>query len=286
MNTLARAIQDHRLPVPQLHVVLGSGLAGVFHEATPQDWSCVWSLDFSSTPELRVSTTVEGHHGRFELWHHRKSQLSLWVQVGRIHGYEGHSPNTVVKPVLLSRDAGTPTFLITNAAGCLNPKWKVGSVMMIQDHVNFTGKNPLEGPNPIHPETGQPRGPRFPDMVQAYTRELQAPLKKALLKNKARVVQGTYLGVSGPAYETPAEVRLFSKWGMGSVGMSTVWEVLALRHSGARIAGLSILSNMGSGLTNKRELKHADVEKEVSKVARKIVGAIFDFAVALPEVKT
>ncbi len=238
-------------------------------------WDLIGELPFSKCEGLPASS-VSGHPGVFKFFIHKKKKHVLCFQVGRLHGYEGLSPKTVVLPAMLSRMAGTKIFILTNAAGSLQKKLKMGSVMIIEDQVNLTGQNPLNGPNPTNPFSGNPLGPRFPDMSAAYDKEVNQALAKMLKKAQIPVGRGTYLGVSGPAYETPAEIRLFSSWGIGSVGMSTVWETIALRHSGARVGGLSFISNMGAGLL-KKELRHEDVEREGKKIALKFISALFDF---------
>src|SRR5262249_32937121 len=152
-------------------------------------------------------------------------------QMGRLHGYEGHSPRATVQPVMIPRLCGVEKFLLTNAAGGLDPAMQAGDVMLISDQVNMTGNNPLVGKNPRGPD-GRELGPRFPDMGDLYRREWRARLRTQLERQKLRVFEGCYLGLLGPTYETHAEVKLFSSWGMKAVGMSTVWEAIALHHSG------------------------------------------------------
>lgn len=262
---------------PALHIVLGSGLAPIFEQyVDKKKWTVAGSLSMSEIPGL-VPVSVPGHKGQLKYFKHLKTNKVVCFQLGRLHGYEGHDPALIVRPLMLAREAGTEKFILTNAAGALNKRYKVGSVMLITDQVNFTGKNPLYGPNPTW-ESGQPRGPRFPDMSQAFSAQLTKQLSVYLKKNKITHYKGTYLGVLGPSFESPAEVRLFSSWGMGAVGMSTVWETIALVHSGAEMAALSFISNMGSGLINKEKLTHEDVEKRAQKSAPKLIQTLFDVA--------
>jgi purine-nucleoside phosphorylase len=197
--------------------------------------------------------------------------------VGRLHGYEGLHPREVVLPVVAAALAGTENFLLTNASGSLKRNFKTGSIMVIRDHVNMTGTTPLWGPNPENGH-GLALGPRFPDMSAVWDAKLNDRLKKLLKGRRFAVNDGLYLGLSGPAYETPAEVKLFSMWGLGAVGMSTVWEAQALRHMGRTIGGISFISNMGCGLVKKVALNHEDVEKEGRKIAQKLVESLFLFA--------
>ncbi|HVJ64379.1 MAG TPA: purine-nucleoside phosphorylase [Bdellovibrionota bacterium] len=264
---------------PKLHVVLGSGLAGALDSVLSaskgwQDLAEVSFLDLQSIPH----TSVVGHKGSFRFVTHKASGATVVLQTGRLHGYEGHEPTIVVAPLVESFDLGCRTFLLTNAAGSLQRKWGAGSAMVITDHVNLTGKNPLIGANPRNVQNLE-RGPRFPDMSTAYSPTLSKLLKRSLKAKLKNVYEGTYLGVLGPSFETPAEVRLFSQWGLGAVGMSTVWETIALKHMGADVAGLSFLSNLGAGLS-KSPLSHEEVLETGKKSADLLMRAILDFAEA------
>src|SRR5262249_34664020 len=159
---------------------------------------------------------------------------------------EGHEPSTVVQTVMVPRLSGVKSFVLTNAAGGLSLSMRPGDVMLIRDHVNLTGLNPLVGVNPQGLD-GRPLGPRFPDLARLYDREWRARLLRICAAEGLGTHEGVYLGLLGPSFETPAEIQLFSSWGLHAVGMSTVWEAIALAHSGARVAGLSLVSNLGSG---------------------------------------
>lgn len=277
---MTAAFSDHlkRLSAgtPALHIVLGSGLSGALEGATPKGWTSLGEVPFADVNGLRAST-APGHRGTFRFYKSATGQ-TLCVQAGRVHGYEGLTSREAVSPVMVSRTAGTKRFLLTNAAGALNPAFKVGSLMLIRDHVNLTGANPLVGPNPVGAD-GQPLGPRFPDMSAVYSPAMRARLE-SVLREEARglyVTEGVYLGLMGPTYETPAEVRLFSSWGLDAVGMSTVWEAISLKHAGAEVGGLSFISNMGCGMAP-GPLSHEEVEVEGRRVAGKLVPALFDYA--------
>jgi len=273
---LSAKLSSWKISAPHLHVVLGSGMSGAFEDKTiGKAWKEAGKIPFREVPGLNPST-APGHRGEFRYFNHPATGRSLCFQLGRLHGYEGLTPREVVLPLKTAFEMGTRNFVLTNAAGALKLAFKPGTVMIIRDHVNLTGTSPLFGPNPLF-ETGEPCGPRFPDMSEVYDRQMSAGLKAALKKQKIKTQEGIYLGLLGPAYETPSEVKLYSSWGLGSVGMSTVWEAMALRHLGARTGGLSLISNMGCGL-DKKPLRHEDVERIGRKVASSLVDAVFGFA--------
>ena len=223
-------------------------------------------------PTLRVHPSFVLKNDRLQ---DQKGKTALF-QVGRIHGYEGHSAHLTVLPVLASFFAGTKTFVLTNAAGSLNKKMLAGNIMVIRDHVNLTGQNPLVGDNPRDPK-GKEWGPRFPDMSETYNKVLTGKLKASFEEMKAKTHEGVYLGLLGPNYETPAEVQLYHKWGLDAVGMSTVWEALALKHAGAQIAGASLLTNMACGLMGDEVLDHEDMLDQTKYTAEKVIGGLFRF---------
>jgi purine-nucleoside phosphorylase len=265
-------------PIPSLHCVLGSGLGLAFQSqsAIPKGWRFCGELKFADLAELKA-TTAPGHAGVFRLFYNEKRGSSFLIQVGRLHGFEGNPPRDVVRPLLLGRDSGISNFLLTNAAGSLKKTFKPGSVMIIEDQINLTGNSPIYGPIPKKSD-GSDWGPRFPDMSEAFDKKASKSLASCLSKEKIKVNRGVYIGVNGPAFETPAEVALFAKWGLGAVGMSTVWESIALKHTGARVIGLSIISNFGCGLMKNVKLQHDEVESTVGKVSKKVVNALFNFA--------
>jgi len=262
---------------PALHVVLGSGLSSAFDDVGQrQGWTEIGKIPFTELPDISAAT-APGHAGVFRYYRHEASGKSLCFQVGRLHGYEGLDPRQTVAPVLIAALAGSRRFVLTNAAGSLRKNFPTGSVMIIRDHVNMTGKNPLLGPNPKGPD-GKPLGPRFPDMTNVYNKTMRERLKSACLKHELPVNEGVYLGLLGPTYETPAEVQLFARWGMDAVGMSTVWEAIALNHiPETEICGLSFMSNLAAGLSGET-LNHEEVEREGRRIAGRLVAALFDFA--------
>jgi purine-nucleoside phosphorylase len=172
---------------------------------------------------------------------------------GRVHLYEGHSVEKVVQGVRTMARLGVRLVLLTNAAGGLDPSWSAGDLMVVTDHLNLTGTSPLVGPD------DDAVGPRFPDMTAAYDPALRGWLHEAARDAGIPLREGVYAGVLGPQYETPAEVRMIGALGAQAVGMSTVHEVIALRHMGVRVAALSCITNLAAGLA-RRPLDHADVE--------------------------
>jgi inosine/guanosine/xanthosine phosphorylase family protein len=197
-----------------------------------------------------------GHEGRLRIgiWH----SVPVAVLSGRAHYYEGFEPNEVVFATRVLAAMGVETLLVTNAAGGIHPKFRVGDFMILNDHINFLGMNPLRGP------TGEGE-PRFVDMTRAYDPELQEHLKSAARSIRLPVREGVYLAVSGPSFETPAEIRAFRNWGADAVGMSTVPEVIVARQCGMRVAGCSCITNAAAGLGGKTQVVSA---QEVLEVAR------------------
>jgi purine-nucleoside phosphorylase len=178
---------------------------------------------------------------------------------GRIHLYEGHPVKDVVLGVRLLAELGSEVVLLTNAAGGITSEFSPGDLMLLQDHLNLTGHNPLAGPH-------DQRGPRFLDMSHAYDRELRVLARVGARELGLRVGQGIYAGLLGPTYETPAEVRMLAALGANAVGMSTVCEVIALRQLGVRVGAVSVITNYAAGRTD-RALQHGEVE-EIAGQAR------------------
>jgi purine-nucleoside phosphorylase len=211
-------------------IILGTGLGNLTKKI-----SIAASLPYGEIPHFPLST-VESHAGR--LIFGRLGAKNVVVMQGRAHYYEGHSLLKVTLPVRVMRRLGVEILIVSNAAGGLNPLFLPGDVMAISDHVNFTGQNPLIGPNP------ETLGPRFPDMTAVYDREMLALAEEAALEERIRLHKGVYVGVTGPSMETPAETRFLRMMGADAVGMSTIPEVIVAVHSGLRILGLSAISNV------------------------------------------
>jgi purine-nucleoside phosphorylase len=225
----------HSRRTPRTAVILGSGL-GDFAARVAGD-----EVPFHSLPGFPVPT-VKGHSGRFMIGD------SVAVMAGRIHYYEGHPIQDVVLPVFLLHRMGVRTLIVTNAAGGVNRSFAVGELVLIRDHINLMGVNPLRGPNP-----GQ--GPRFPDMSAAYDPKLRE-LARAVSGGKMQ--EGVYAAFPGPSYETPAEIRMIETIGADLVGMSTVPEVIAASYLGMRVLGISCVTNMAAGILP-QPLDHAEV---------------------------
>lgn len=229
---------------PRVGLILGSGWGELAREMSAPE--VVHYQDIPGFPE----STVAGHAGRlvFGRWGTR----DVLVMQGRVHLYEGYTPEQVVFPVQVMLALGVRTLVVTNAAGAVNPDYTPGDLMLISDHINLTGTNALIGAH------DPALGPRFPDMVNAYDPELRTLAQSSGVPLR----EGVYAGVLGPNFETPAEVRMLARLGADAVGMSTVHEVIAARHGGARVLGISCMSNKAAGLDEK-PLLHADVRRVV-----------------------
>lgn len=260
--------------LPSAHVVLGSGFGQALDALPAGEWELKGEIGFGEVPGLTAST-VPDHAGKYRVYLHKPSGKSVQFQMGRLHGYEGHAPRSIIQTVMIPRLCGIENFLLTNAAGGLDPKMNPGDVMIINDHVNMTGTNPLIGENPKWPD-GREIGPRFPDMGNTYDPTWRLHLRTRLEKENLRVHEGVYMGLMGPVFETHAEVRLYAQWGMKAVGMSTVWEAIVLKHSGAKVAGLSLISNLGAGLTD-QHLDHFVILETCRKSAAQIIAGVGGF---------
>ena len=242
MTKAIEKLRDHKAATA---IILGSGLNSLVVD--PKDGQIVAYSGFSEIPK----PTVPGHVGRFVLGEIEKTKI-IFAQ-GRVHLYEGHSARDVTSIVCVLAEAGIKQLIVTNAAGALNPKFKPGDWMMINDHLNLTGTSPLTGVA------------NFLDMTDTYSARLQEKFRAAAKKIDIVLHEGVYAGSVGPQYETPAEVRMFQKLGADAVGMSTVLEVIQARVLGLEVAGFSCLTNLAAGLS-KEKLSHEDV-LEVGKKA-------------------
>ncbi|HEY8483798.1 MAG TPA: purine-nucleoside phosphorylase [Longimicrobiales bacterium] len=218
---------------PRVSLVLGSGLGALAEELEE-----AVRIPYTEIPGF-APATVEGHRG--VLVAGRLEGVECVVLQGRYHVYEGHAPEVVTVPVRAVAALGARTLIVTNAAGGLNRTFRPGDLMIIDDHINLMWRNPLVG-------AVVPGDERFPDMSRPYDPELQALAERAALELGVRVVRGVYCAVSGPSYETPAEIRMLQRFGGDAVGMSTVPEVLVARAMGMRVLGLSLITNMAAGL--------------------------------------
>lgn len=235
---------------PQVGIILGSGLGSIADEIENPV-----VIPYSEIPNFQ-ETAVLGHTGKLYLGQLRGVPVACLQ--GRFHFYEGHSMDEVVLPARTLCQLGIHTLAITNAAGGINTRFRPGDLMLITDHLNLVGNNPLRGPNI------EEFGPRFPDLSEAYHLGSIEVLKDAARRLEMPVHTGVYAGLLGPTYETPAEVRMLRILGADAVGMSTVAESIAANHCGARVVGISCVTNLAAGLSP-HKLTHAEV-LELSKV--------------------
>jgi len=242
---------------PRVGIVLGSGLGKALDRM-----KIAHALPYSEIPGF-LPSTVAGHAGRLLLG--TLAGVEVVVMQGRIHLYEGHGPKDVVLPTRVMITLGATRLVITNAAGGANPALMPGDLMAIRDHLNLTGTTPLMGPNE------DALGPRFPDMTDAYEVGFRRLAHEKALARGFVLREGVYAGLLGPAYETPAEVRMLRGMGADAVGMSTVLEVIAARHMGARVLGISCVSNQAAGLSG-----HPLTHDEVQTTAKGIESRLFD----------
>lgn len=246
IQAAAASVRDqmrHAKP-PKVGIILGSGLGKLADRIKHTD-----TIAYSQIPHM-PRPTVKGHGGHLSLGTLGETHVACLS--GRVHLYEGHSPDKVVFGVRLLAALGADILIVTNAAGGISEHGAPGSFMLITDHLNLTGQNPLCGSNDAR------IGPRFPDMTLTYDRELLAVADRSASELKLSLGRGVYAGVLGPSYETPAEISLLHSWGASAVGMSTVHEVIAARHQGMRILGISCITNFAAGRAP-GELKHDDV---------------------------
>jgi len=253
----AVAIKKQSPTPPKVGVVLGSGL-GAF--ADHVDDAVV--IPYGDIPHFPQSG-VAGHQG--ELFLGNIAGTPVAVMAGRVHYYEGYPMGRVTFPVRVLAALGVEKLLITNAAGATNPYYQPGDFMVIVDHINLTGENPLRGPNDDR------LGPRFPDMSTAYGRAGRKALHEAASSLGVNLHAGIYVGLAGPSYETPAEIRMLQTMGVDAVGMSTVAEVIVANHAGMEVAGMSVITNRAAGL-NDQPLSHL----EVKEVGDRVKGVLCD----------
>jgi purine-nucleoside phosphorylase len=236
---------------PRIGLILGSGL-GVLADEIEEPVK----IPYNEIPDFPVST-VEGHAG--QLVFGQLNGIEVVAMQGRFHYYEGYTFDKVTFPVRVMHEMGVGTLIVTNAAGGVNESFSPGDLMLISDHINNMGSNPLIGPNDSR------MGPRFPDMSAAYSKELRK-LASGIAKNlNLNIQEGVYVGNTGPTYETPAEVRMLRTMGGDAVGMSTVPEVIVARHSGMEVLGISCISNMAAGILD-QPLNHEEVIETTEKV--------------------
>ncbi len=274
---LKEQYKKHKIQSPERHFVLGSGISQAL-DSLGKKLSHIWeerfSISFSDVPGLTMPT-ANTHQGLYRYFVHRETEKSICFQCGRLHGYEDISPQKVVRNVMEPLLAGTKKFTLTNIGGGLRSDLSIGTIIALKDHVNFTGKSPLTGPNPTD-HNGEPLGDRFPHMEKIYSENTRNKIINELQMAGVHVQEGTYICVPGPNLETPAEIKLFAQWGLDVVGMSTVWEAIALKHAGAEVTGFSMISNPGSGLKGS-EIKDEDMLKHVKIHSEKMLQGFLCF---------
>lgn len=247
----AQFIETKMQVKPEIGLILGSGL-GVLGDYIED----AVVIPYKDIPNFPLST-VEGHAG--ELMIGTISRKAVVLMRGRFHMYEGYGPEVTAFPVHVMKALGVKYLIVTNAAGGINLDFASGNLMLISDHLNLTGKNPLIGRNDTE------IGPRFPDMSEAYSKRLRSIAKEIATEKGITVVEGVYAGLLGPSYETPAEIRMLRILGADAVGMSTVAEVIAARHCGIEVVGISCISNMAAGILD-QPLSHDEVIETTNRV--------------------
>jgi purine-nucleoside phosphorylase len=268
LDALVAAVRARTALVPEVGIVLGSGLGGLAGEL-----EAPVSIPFAELPGWPAAT-APGHAGRLLLGHLAGRPVAMLQ--GRFHLYEGNDPGLVVQPVLLFRTLGARLLILTNAAGGLDPSFGPGTLMVMRDHINLTGRNPLIGPN------SGGLGERFPDLTEAWSPRLRQRLHAAGAAEGVPLAEGIYVGLVGPNYETPAEVRMLAGLGGHAVGMSTVLECIAGRWVGLEVCGVSLVTNAGAGysgapLTHEEVLAAgAESGPRLARVIRRFVADLAD----------
>ncbi len=266
LDALVAAVRARTGLEPQVGLVLGSGLGGLADEMQVDV-----AIPFSDLPGWPPAT-APGHAG--QLLFGRLSGVPAVIQQGRFHLYEGHSAGFVVQPVLLMGRLGAEIVVLTNAAGGVNPAFGAGTLMVITDHINLTGRHPLIGPN----DTSM--GERFPDMTECWDRELRARLDAAATAENVPMEHGVYACFTGPSYETPAEVRMAGRMGADAVGMSTALEAVAAHWAGIRVCGVSLVTNPGAGISDSH-LSHSEVLAAANAAGPRLARVISRFVADL-----
>jgi purine-nucleoside phosphorylase len=260
----AKAMIESRTPLrPTVGVVLGSGLGAFAEELT-----CRTEIPYQEIPGWPCSTAV-GHAGRLVIG--KLGDVAVAVMAGRAHLYEGYSPSQVTFGVRVLHALGVRSVVFTNAAGGINLAYEQGGLVLISDHINLQGSNPLVGPN------DESLGPRFPDMSDVYSRDYRAIAKEVAFDLCLPISEGVYAAMLGPSYETPAEIRFLRIIGADLVGMSTALEATAANHAGMKVLGISCVTNMAAGVIPASRLIH----EEVLEAGAAVRGTLVRFLKAL-----
>ena len=251
IESVVTFLRTRTIGIPKVGIILGSGLGYLADNLEDRV-----NVHFHEIPDSLLST-IEGHKGTFAFGNFEG--VPVVVLDGRLHYYEGYSQQELALPVYVMRKMGVETLILTNAAGGINLDFSAGTLMLITDHINYSGVNPLIGPNL------DDFGLRFPDASDIYTKELRNKLKETALHTGIELSEGVYIMYSGPNYETPAEIRFFREIGADAAGMSTVPEALVAAHCRMKVIGISCITNMAAGVLDKK-LDH----QEVLEIANKI----------------
>ena len=247
---------------PDIAVILGSGLTNFFEEKDIQE-----SISYEQLSDF-PQPTVKGHAGKLVLG--KINTLNVVCMYGRSHIYEGHNPQSLASPIRVLNDIGCKLLVVTNAAGSLDEAMPAGSLMAINDHINWSGFNPLIGPN------AEEYGPRFHDMSDAYHKFYRDQLIQVAKKIDQKIYEGIYCMYSGPNFETPAEINALKVIGGNAVGMSTVPEVLVANHCGLPVIGISVITNLAAGM-NKTKLSHQETLENASLAENNVLNLIKQF---------
>ncbi len=247
-----KAVREKTDFVPDVALVLGSGLGGFAENIKIET-----KISYSEIPGFPVST-VPGHAGKFIFGY--LDNVKVVCMKGRVHFYEGYDISDVVLPARLMKMLGAKILFLTNAAGGLGEGFNAGDLMLITDHVSIFAPNPLIGPNVDE------LGPRFADMSEVYDKDLQDVIRNVAKKEGIKLQEGVYCQLTGPSFESPAEIRLLGKLGVSAVGMSTVNEAIAANHMGMKICGVSCISNLAAGISS-QPLCHEEVQEAADKAA-------------------
>ena len=245
----AAFLKDKMHTRPETAIILGTGLGSLVNEIEDK-----YEISYETIPHFPIST-VEGHSGK--LIFGKLGKKDILAMQGRFHFYEGYAMTEVTFPIRVMRELGIKTLFVSNAAGGMNPDFEIGALMIITDHINFFPEHPLRGKN-------IPYGPRFPDMSEAYNKELIRKADEIAAEKGIKVQHGIYIGTQGPTYETPAEYKMFRILGADAVGMSTVPEVIVANHCGIQVFGMSVITDLG--VEGKIvEVTHEEVQKAADK---------------------
>ena len=267
LAALVAAVRSRTAIVPEIGIVLGSGLGGLADALAE-----AVAIPFADLPGWPAAT-APGHAGRLLLG--ELAGRPVVMLQGRFHLYEGNDPGLVVQPVLLFHALGARIVVLTNAAGGLDPSFGAGTLMVVRDHINLTGRSPLTGPN------ADELGPRFPDMTEAWSPRLRERLHAAGVREGVPLEEGVYVGLTGPTYETPAEVRMLAGLGGHAVGMSTVLECIAARWIGLEVCGVSLVTNAGAGYSG-APLSHEEVLEAGLEAGPRLARVLRRFVMDLP----